>query len=113
MPLPRVLLKVEVGDEPPLEFSFDVPFQIGRADGIDVCIKNEYVSRRHVQVAEEDGHWCVRDLNSSNGMYLDGQAVGAVPLPSPLPFAWAWPGRCCISPLKFPHHHRHLLQRCR
>ncbi len=81
MASPRITVKIEIGDNPPTEFSFESPFQIGRADDAEVCIKNEYVSRRHVQVAaSEDGQWWIRDLNSSNGMYFDGQVVPAVPL---------------------------------
>ena len=51
------------------------PFRIGRADDCEVPINNDYVSRVHAEVVFENGTWCVRDLNSSNGIYLDGQRV--------------------------------------
>ncbi len=51
------------------------PFRIGRADDCEVSINNEYVSRVHAEVAFENGTWCIRDLNSSNGIYLNGRRV--------------------------------------
>lgn len=44
-------------------------------DTCDIVIKDEYVSRVHVEVAFSDGKWWVRDLGSSNGIYVGGQRV--------------------------------------
>ena len=38
-----------------------------------VCVNNDYVSRAHAEVSYEDGAWCIRDLNSSNGIYVGDQ----------------------------------------
>ena len=57
------------------EFQFDRTFRIGRVEECDVCIKNDYVSRSHVEVAFESGQWRFRDLGSSNGVFIDGQRV--------------------------------------
>lgn len=51
------------------------PFRIGRADDCEVSINNDYVSRVHAEVVCENGTWCIRDLHSSNGVYLAGQRV--------------------------------------
>jgi soluble lytic murein transglycosylase-like protein len=51
------------------------PFRIGRSDSCEVTIDNDYVSRVHAEVVFENGIWCIRDLNSSNGLYLDGRRV--------------------------------------
>jgi pSer/pThr/pTyr-binding forkhead associated (FHA) protein len=56
-------------------FEFKQPFRIGRVDQCEVCVKSEYVSRLHAEVVFENGDWWIRDLNSSNGLYLDGSRV--------------------------------------
>jgi membrane-bound lytic murein transglycosylase D len=59
---------------------FTQPFRIGRTDDCEVCINDDYVSRTHAEVVFEDGQWWVRDLNSSNGIYVAGKRVEAVPV---------------------------------
>jgi len=54
---------------------YDVPFRIGRSDSCELTIDNDYVSRIHAEVVFENGTWGIRDLNSSNGLYLDGRHV--------------------------------------
>jgi len=71
------LLRVSVGTTPAdrQNFHFVKSFRIGRVEDCEVCIKNEYVSRAHAEVVFENGQWWVRDLNSSNGIFVDGQRV--------------------------------------
>jgi membrane-bound lytic murein transglycosylase D len=74
-------LKVSFGkpaDLQPLQFSR--PFRIGRAEDCEVCVNDDYVSRTHAEVVFENGQWRVRDLHSSNGIYVDGKRVEAVPV---------------------------------
>jgi soluble lytic murein transglycosylase-like protein len=59
---------------------FSRPFRIGRAEDCEVSIQNEYASRVHAEVFFDNGKWWVRDLNSSNGLYHDGQRVERVPI---------------------------------
>ena len=58
--------------------AFTAAFRIGRDAGCAVCIRNEFVSRVHAEVAPEPGGWRIRDLNSSNGIYWHGQRVDNV-----------------------------------
>ncbi len=60
---------------PPIQREFTSKFRIGRADTCDIPIKHEYVSRQHIEVFYIDGQWWVEDLQSSNGIYLDGNRV--------------------------------------
>jgi len=71
------LLRVTVGTTPAdrQNFHFLKSFRIGRVEDCEVCIKNEYVSRAHAEVVFENGQWWLRDLNSSNGIFVDGQRV--------------------------------------
>jgi len=75
-PAQTPILRVTVNDVvPPIVRDFTTTFRIGRADTCDIPIKHEYVSRQHVEVYFKNGQWWVEDLQSSNGIFLDGQRV--------------------------------------
>jgi membrane-bound lytic murein transglycosylase D len=56
---------------------FKEPFRIGRLKGCDVCIDSEFVSRSHADVILQDERWWVRDLQSSNGIYVGDERIEA------------------------------------
>jgi pSer/pThr/pTyr-binding forkhead associated (FHA) protein len=62
-----------------IDLLFDKPFRIGRVDDCEVTIKNDYVSRSHAEVFFQDGGWWVKDLASSNGIFVQGQRVELAP----------------------------------
>src|SRR5579872_692532 len=49
---------------------------IGRSGDADIVIPAQEVSRRHAQIAPQDGGWVLIDLNSTNGVRLNGRTVG-------------------------------------
>jgi sigma-B regulation protein RsbU (phosphoserine phosphatase) len=54
---------------------------LGRATECTVPIKDRYLSRRHAEIALDDGNWIVRDLGSVNGTTLNGAKIdGTLPL---------------------------------
>ncbi len=55
------------------EYDFSDSFRIGRLENCAVCIKDDHVSRAHAEIIFENGAWCVRDLNSANGIYVGDQ----------------------------------------
>jgi hypothetical protein len=55
-------------------------YVIGRADGVDLCLDDISVSRRHALIAHLDGGWVITDLGSRNGTWLNGWR-----LPGPAP----------------------------
>ncbi len=63
------------------ERRFVVTFRLGRGEECDVRIDREDISRSHTEIAWEDGFWLVRDLQSTNGTYLDGHLIERAPLP--------------------------------
>src|SRR4051794_7231519 len=62
------------------ELHFSSSFRIGRAEDCGFRVQNEYVSRYQAQVVYENGRWLVRDLNSSNGLYIGDERVKEVPV---------------------------------
>ena len=59
---------------------FTTTFRIGRAEDCELRVQNEYVSRYQAQVLFEGGQWRVRDLGSSNGIYVGDSRVQEMPI---------------------------------
>jgi hypothetical protein len=49
---------------------------IGRASGCDIALSDQTVSRRHARLLFRDGVWIVNDLESKNGVTVNGTKVG-------------------------------------
>jgi len=50
-------------------------FVLGRGEDVDIQIDNPLVSRRHARVCFRDGAWRVEDLDTPNGLYVNGNRV--------------------------------------
>jgi Protein of unknown function (DUF3662)/FHA domain len=48
---------------------------IGRSRDCDLTLDDPNVSRRHAELRNEDGHWLVADLGSTNGVKVNGRRV--------------------------------------
>ena len=48
---------------------------LGRHIACDVVLEHPSVSRRHVRLSFRDGHWVLRDLDSTNGTRINGRRV--------------------------------------
>jgi hypothetical protein len=48
---------------------------VGRHDTCDVVVVHLSVSRRHARLSFRDGHWVLRDLDSTNGTRVNGKPV--------------------------------------
>lgn len=57
------------------ELLFSQSFSAGRSQDNDVVIQNEKISRHHLAVKKQHGDWWLHDLNSANGLYVDGKRV--------------------------------------
>jgi diguanylate cyclase (GGDEF)-like protein len=71
-----VLSGPQLGEVHPLEAGRS--YVIGRADGCDITLRDDGISRRHaaVQVEAEGEGAVIRDLGSVNGTYVGGTRVG-------------------------------------
>jgi adenylate cyclase len=48
---------------------------IGRRESCDVCLKFPNISGQHCQLTYHEGHWIIRDLDSKNGVKVNGVRV--------------------------------------
>jgi pSer/pThr/pTyr-binding forkhead associated (FHA) protein len=80
LPTLRVVVELPGVCSETLEFSRS--FRIGRTDESEVCVPDEHVSRAHAEVSFENGSWWIRDLNSTNGLYIRDQRFESIPIVS-------------------------------
>jgi two-component system, cell cycle response regulator len=73
-----VLAGPQLGDLFPLASGRELV--VGRRDDTDVLLRDDGVSRRHATIRVDDGDALVRDADSQNGIYVDGQRVPEVRL---------------------------------
>ena len=74
----------------------DRPVVVGRSRTCTVRIVDDTMSRRHLALEKDEGHWLVRDLGSTNGTYLEGRAVREAPI-MPGQFLDAGNTRLCVT----------------
>ena len=60
------------------ELRVDQPVRIGRGVDNDLVLRDVRVSRHHAAIEPVADGWVVRDLNSTNGTYIEGQRVNEV-----------------------------------
>jgi len=53
------------------------PVTIGRSKSSDIQVMHSVVSRLHCQVVHDGTAWVVKDLDSSNGTWIDGKRITA------------------------------------
>ena len=49
--------------------------RVGRRESCDICLRLPNVSGLHCELAFKDGYWAIRDLNSTNGVKVNGERV--------------------------------------
>jgi adenylate cyclase len=66
------LLPVGGGDPIPL---LKPTLLVGRRESCDIVLRFPNVSGTHCELSITDGHWTVKDLNSSNGTKVNGSRI--------------------------------------
>lgn len=62
------------------ELRYSTGFYLGRDASCDVQLADAQVSRRHAEVYCAQGRWLIRDLQSSNGLFVNGARVADAPI---------------------------------
>jgi hypothetical protein len=65
--------QVDDGDFSPIRKKV---FLVGRGSKCDFVLKHRGVSREHAVITNERGGWFIEDLNSANGVWLNGEQIG-------------------------------------
>ena len=55
----------------------DKTITIGRSPKCDICLNDMTVSRLHAQIEPDETGYCITDLNSFNGVWINNQSVNA------------------------------------
>ena len=79
--MPRVTVTVPGGFPQPYSFQLDhPPVVFGRLEDCDIQIDSASISSRHAQMTRVQGGFELRDLDSTNGVKVNGQRVAVVVL---------------------------------
>jgi EAL domain-containing protein (putative c-di-GMP-specific phosphodiesterase class I) len=71
----------QVGNSRPIKQTItELPYVIGRDESADFCVQSSRVSRKHVMIDRRDGGFMLRDLESTNGTYVNGKRITEVTL---------------------------------
>jgi len=71
---PTKVVVIEGGDSGK-QVALAGPLTLGRGEGNDVALSDEYVSTRHARFIPHNGQWYVEDLGSTNGTYVAGARI--------------------------------------
>jgi pSer/pThr/pTyr-binding forkhead associated (FHA) protein len=71
------LVIVAPADQRGRSFDLNGELTVGRAQGCQVALEDNYVSQLHARVFTRDGAVWVEDLGSTNGTYLNDQRVSS------------------------------------
>jgi len=72
---PVLRLRSEPGESVTVDKTFDGPFRFGRGPECEAHVPSSHVSRVHAEAAPHDGVWWIRDLGSTNGLFLNGERI--------------------------------------
>lgn len=73
--MPYLVLKVDGDEVCRQELKPDEPVTIGRALECTLWLANPKLSRQHCRIWADEGKWVLRDLDSRNGTYVNGQRI--------------------------------------
>lgn len=59
-------------------YSINKELTLGRQNDNDIVLKDPFVSKIHLQIAEDEEEYYLEDLDSANGTYINGDRVGDV-----------------------------------
>ena len=72
---PKMTVTVEGGTAPTSTVVFENWFRIGRHTNCQIRPAGREVSRYHADVFIDEGRWWIQDLDSANGLFIDGRRI--------------------------------------
>ena len=72
--MPRLLVEDALGRTSTFQLNAN-EVVIGRAADVDLVLEDRHASRRHASITRESGVCIIKDLNSGNGVYVNGERV--------------------------------------
>ena len=72
------MTKLYVLDGPDKGLSFDLEgdtIHIGRSPDNHIRLKDKHVSRKHLKILRKGERYLIKDLESKNGTFLDGESI--------------------------------------
>src|SRR5262245_37814881 len=73
-PSPLLVIRRQGANISQIEWSTPV-LTIGRDGANDIVIDHPLASRRHARLERDEHGYCIRDLESTNGTYVDGERI--------------------------------------
>jgi adenylate cyclase len=64
----------------PRSLTLTTELSIGRTEGNDLILNHPSVSRKHARIEERGGRWWILDLNSTNGVKINGELTAEGPI---------------------------------
>ena len=77
---PRLVVDHAEGHEPGVAYDLMDPVTLGRGN-VELKLEDSFASSRHAQITRQGRTVVIEDLGSTNGTYLNGEALGG---PQPL-----------------------------
>ena len=79
MDTPKLTLITKKDSKDIKQLELGKSYVIGRTDQSDIILKNDYISRTHVEIFSDKGAFWIKDLGSKNGTFIDSKKVSEYP----------------------------------
>ncbi len=95
-------MRVGTANAAPRDYTFTQTFRIGRVEGVELVVEDPHVSRQHVTVAFASGQWWIQDMQSANGIWVDGQRVQTLAISQSVSFRLGVEGPWVMMQVELP-----------
>jgi hypothetical protein len=72
---PRLVVVAAKGFEPGAAWEIDGGVTMGRSDGVDIKVDDQFASSAHARIFSRGDSMYVEDMGSTNGTYLNGRQI--------------------------------------